>query len=66
MNFSQVLISFIVITSSSLIITDTSDEDVPSGLLNFHNYYTCYFNKYFNVSGSQESERRDKVTERRV
>ena len=36
-------------------------EDVDPGVQNLHDYYSCYFNKYFNLSSEEESERRDQV-----
>ena len=62
MNFTLALIVFIISTKVSLIITETVDSDGANGVLNLHDYYTCYFNKYFNVSPSVEDERRDKVS----
>ena len=45
--------------------TDTEEEaakqGVDTGVLNFHKYYSCYFNKYFNISSDQDNARRDKV-----
>ena len=62
MNFTLALIVFIISTKVSLIITETVDPDKANGVLNLHDYYTCYFNKYFNVSPAVEDERRDKVS----
>ena len=43
--------------------TDTEEEEegVDAGVLNFHDYYTCYFNKYFNISSDEDNAKRDKV-----
>ena len=55
-----------IIISRNLYLSYTTapedeEEGVDAGVLNFHDYYTCYFNKYFNISPDQESPRRDKV-----
>ena len=40
---------------------DEEEEGVDAGVLNFHDYYSCYFNKYFNISSEEDNARRDKV-----
>ena len=50
---------------SSTTDSDTEDEEEKEGgdggVLNFHDYYTCYFNKYFNISSDEDNPKRDKV-----
>ena len=66
MKFSQ---TFLILIISRYVClsntTDTEDEEeeevVDAGVLNFHDYYTCYFNKYFNISSDEENAKRDKV-----
>ena len=40
---------------------DEEEEGVDPGVLNFHDYYSCYFNKYFNISSDEDNAKRDKV-----
>ena len=59
MKLLKAVIVIIVSRNVSLIITE--DVDADAGVLNFHDYYSCYFNKYFNISEDEETERREKV-----
>ena len=68
MKFSQTFLMIIIssyVCLSNTSDTDTEDEEeeegVDAGVLNFHDYYTCYFNKYFNISSDEENPKRDKV-----
>lgn len=68
MKLSQTLIMMIIsrnVYLSHTTGTDTAEEEekggVDAGVLNFHKYYTCYFNKYFNISSEQDNPKRDKV-----
>ena len=62
--FLIIIISINVYLSSTT-ETDTEDDEeeggVDASVINFHSYYSCYFNKYFNISSDQDNPRRDKV-----